>query len=294
MKTIGYINYWKNDNQINDRWFTKLIKENIDNDILEINYTQNPDILICSCFGNINNVDKVKSKIKIFFYGENLNRFPPYNNINLLKSKFDMIIGFIKTNKEHKLYRLPLWMMFYPYYNYKEEDNILKYIENEYNKNRKLKKEGCSLVSHHDRWGQRTKIYNEMIKYTKIYCPSTFKNNMPRIGEKWEDKINFIKQTIYNICPENSEYYEYYTEKIFNALEAGCIPIYWAIDRPEKDIIEEKCYCFVDIKKDISEKINHVINNREEYYLERIFKPEAGKVVSRYYYDIIEGIKERL
>ena len=107
-------------------------------------------------------------------------------------------------------------------------------------------------------------------------------------------KINFIKQTIYNICPENSEYYEYYTEKIFNALEAGCIPIYWAIDKPEKDILDEKCYCFVDVKKDISEKINHVINNKDEYYLERIFKPEAGKVIEKYYNDIIEGIKERL
>ena len=294
MITIGYLNYWQNNNQINDRWFNKFVKENIDNNIKEINYTQNPDILICTCFGNINNVDKIKSKVKIFFYGENLNRFPPYNNINLLKSKFDMIIGFKKTDIKNKIYRLPLWMTYYPYYNYDKEDNILKYIEDEYNKNKNIKKEGCSLVSNHDRGGQRTKIYNEMSKYAKVYCPSNFKNNVKKIGRKPEDKINYIKNTIYNICPENSEFECYHTEKIFHALEAGCIPIYWATDRPEQDIIEEKCYCFVDVKKDISEDIKNVIENREDYYMDKIFKPNAYKVIGKYYNDVINGIKKYL
>ena len=31
---------------------------------------------------------------QLFFYGENLNRFPPYNNDKLLYETFDLIVGF--------------------------------------------------------------------------------------------------------------------------------------------------------------------------------------------------------
>lgn len=62
----------------------------------------NPDILICSCFGNINTIITIKAKIKLFFYEENLERFPPYNNIELLKSTFDIIVGFKYTDKKRE------------------------------------------------------------------------------------------------------------------------------------------------------------------------------------------------
>ena len=31
----------------------------------------------------------------------------------------------------------------------------------------------------------------------------------------------------------------YFTEKIFQSFEGGCIPVYWAVGRPEPDIINE-------------------------------------------------------
>ena len=52
-------------------------------------------------------------------------------------------------------------------------------------------------------------------------------------------KINFIKLSKFTICPENSADPGYCTEKIMHALEAGCIPLYWGIDLPEKDILKE-------------------------------------------------------
>ena len=39
--------------------------------------------------GDIDNVKNCDAKLKIFFSGENLNRFPPYNNLELLRKTFD-------------------------------------------------------------------------------------------------------------------------------------------------------------------------------------------------------------
>ena len=86
------------------------------------------------------------------------------------------------------------------------------------------------MVCRHDRGGQRTAIYNELSKYGKIKSPGAFKKITQSIGPSKKEKIDYISQSIYNICPENSSYEGYHTEKIFQALEAGTIPLYWAID----------------------------------------------------------------
>src|SRR5210317_1180178 len=160
--TISYINYW-NDTH-NDNYFTKFIEENI-GPVKKVNLIENPDILIASCMGNINNVRNIKAKCKLFFYGENLNRYPPYNDDKLLTETFDLIVGFKNTDLSKKQIRFPLWLMYYHYYKYNENDNILTYIQNKYNENvQKQKDIFASIIARHDRGGQRTKIYNELAK----------------------------------------------------------------------------------------------------------------------------------
>jgi len=180
-----------------DRWITTFIETNLNIKLQEINPYSNPDILISSCMGNINNIDKINSTVKIFFYGENLDRYPPYNNLELLKSKFDIILGFKYSNKKEKQFRLPLWMCYYPYYNFNDKDrNIITYLENTYIKNIATKENKCSLIARHDRGGQRLILYNEMRKYVDILCPSKFKKNCNVIGSGNKAKLDFIK----NIC----------------------------------------------------------------------------------------------
>lgn len=283
MIRISYLNYWKD--PYNDRWLSHFIKENI-GDVVHVSPDTNPDILICSVCGNVRDVIKTRAKTKIFFTGENLERFPQYRNINILKKIFHLIIGFNNSRVTENIIRFPLWFMYYPYYNAdNENDNILTYINNSYQKNISSQKTMfASCVSSHDRRGNRTIIYNEMIKYGKVHCPGNFKRNTAPIGKTVNDKINFISKSVYNICPENSEYEGYYTEKIFQALEAGTIPIYWAINKPEKDILNENCYCFVSLKRDeLSCQIEDVVNNRNKYIVNSIFKPGALNVIKGYY-----------
>ena len=298
MITLAYINFWKD--PTNDNYFTEFINENIDS-VKIVNYYEHPDILISSINGDINIIKNSIAKCKIFYYGENLNRFPPYNNEKLLLDTFDLIIGFKYTNLEKKQIRFPLWLMYYKFYNYKPENNLIHYIENRYNENKKKEHKNISttLICRHDRGGQRTKIYNEIVSnnYCNIYCPGTFKHNtIDNLGIKVEDKINYISKSIYNICPENSVFEGYFTEKIFQAFEGGTIPLYWAIDLPEKDLINKNKYCFCDIDNpnELNIQINHAMKN-PDYYLEgNVFTDDAPDIISNYYTTLIKNINIKL
>jgi len=297
MITVSYVNFWKG--PTNDNYFTHFINKNIDT-VQIVNYNNNPDILIASVFGGINIVQNSKAKCKIFYYGENLDRYSPYNNEKLLLDTFDLVVGFKYTNLEKKQIRFPLWLMYYKFYNYKPEHNIIDYIENKYKKN--IKKEYktvfTTLIARHDRGGQRTKIYNEIVNnnYGIVMCPSNLKKNTNSIGSTTEDKVNYISKSIYNICPENSTFEGYFTEKIIQAFEGGTIPFYWAIDLPEKGLINENKYCYCDIDNPIKlkENIKNAIEN-PNYYLEgNVFTDTAPDIISNYYNTLINNIKIKL
>lgn len=294
MIKIAYINFWED--PYNDKYLSNFIKTNLECNIIHVNSNQNPDILIASVNGNINIIDKIKAKCKIFYYGENLNRYPPYNNIELLKSKFHIITGFNYTDKKNKILRFPLWLMYYPFYNFNDkENNIINFIENKYNTNIiKYKSLFATLVARHDNGGQRKLIYNELSKYYKVYCPSNFNNNTKRIGQSQIEKINYISNGLYNICPENSIYQGYTTEKIFQAFEAGTIPLYWGHDLPEKDILNKNKYCFCNINDNniLKQQIKDVVLNKNKYIKGVIFNDNAKNVIETYYNDLINEIKK--
>ena len=290
MLTISYINFW--DQLANDMWFTKFIEHNISTVKCVENY-ENPDILFCSCMGK-KNVNNIKAKCKIFFYGENLNNVPYYNNEKYLYDTYDLILGFKYTNLDKKFLRFPLWLGYYKFYDINTDNNILNHIEIQY-KNNCLKKKNvyASIIARHDRGGQRIKIIKEFEKYGKIMSPAPFYNNTNKIGPSKIDKINYISNSIYNICPENSEFEGYFTEKIFQAFEGGTIPLYWAIDLPEKDIINTNKYCFCNInnKENMKKSIEDVVKFPEKYLKGNLFTNNAKNIVNNYYEDLIYNIK---
>lgn len=301
MITISYINIWIQ--PYKEYYLTKFIEHNIGS-VIWVEPNMNPDILIVSCFGDINNIINLKAKCKIFYYGENLNRYQQYNDEQLLMNTFDLIVGFKYTNLEKKLIRFPLWLIYYNYYDYKSNsgDNLLTYIENKYQENKYKKNKNkennifASLIANHDRDGQRIKICNELSKYGKIMFAGNFNNNTSKIGPTTEHKINYISNSIYNICPENSMFEGYFTEKIFQAFEGGTIPLYWAIDYPEKDMINKNKYCFCNINnvKELQKSIYNVVTYPELYFEGNIFTENAGNIIKEYYETLSYNIKIKL
>lgn len=296
--TVQYINYWKD--PFNDRWLLKFIKHHFPNkNVIEVKNKKSCNILIASINGPISSIKNINAKCKIFFYGENLNRecYRQYNNIDKLQKYFDLIVGFLPTNLEKRIIRFPLWFMYYKFYEMNDtEDNIIDYIRNEREKNKKRKKPIFgSCITRHSRLGIRKAICDQIEKYGRIAYPGKFRKNCS-IGPKQVDKVNFLKMVKYNICPENSKFPGYHTEKIFHALEAGTVPIYWAIDLPEKDIINPGCYQFVNVlnKGLMVKQIKYAVENYDKMQDQQVFRENAKEIVKEYYTVLINQIKKYL
>lgn len=288
---ISFVNF------MSPKYLTNYVENNIGK-TETVPYTSNPDILFVSVFEKIplSKIAITKSKIKIFVSGENLDRFPKYKLENIDKI-FDLIVGFYDTNLDGKIIRFPLWLMYYEYYKWDDQDNILSYIQNKYNENIKKKKSVFgSIVCRHDRGGIRSRIYDELSKYGKINSPSAFKKNTPAIGSTKDDKILYISNSLYHICPENSASEKYFTEKIFHAFEGGTIPLYWAVGYPEPEIINKNKYCFINVNdtKSIQESIRHVTSNRDLYLNGGLFTENAANHIKIFYSTLLNSIVTKL
>ena len=290
---VAYLNWWMLTGSFQDLYLPSYINEMI-TDITIVSPGENPDLLICSLFGPLQNVINCKAKKKIFFTGENLNRrfdtrFSDYKNRELMQKTFDLIIGYEPTNLDKKTIRFPLWITYYGY----EAKKIIDYLESSYKKNKINKTIFGSLVSSHDdHLGYRRSIYNELSKYGQVICPGPLLRNI-NINNGNFDKIQVISNTIYNVCPENSKGEGYCTEKIFQALEGGCIPLYWGDSNPEPELLNENKYCFCpcDNQEKLSETIKNALENKESFLNGPIFKPNAEEILNKYFSDLKEQLE---
>ncbi len=286
---IAYLNYW--DDEINDRYFSKFIEYHLVGlKTKEVSPFENPDIIVCSVFGDLNLISRISAKIKIFYTGENLKRnlYREFQNIRILQNIFDLIIGFHDTDVKNKLLSFPLWLQYYPFYSAKEDETIVSYIEKQHILNRRIHKDKfCTLIARHDRTGIRTKISKSVAKKGKISYGGTFHlvqfqsdHYVVPYGSK--EKVNYIKTSKYNICPENSSTKGYCTEKLFEALQAGCIPIYSGHGIPT--VLNKNKIIFY--REDAPEE-EFLQNFQSVYKFDgNVFESNSEDIISNYYEDL--------
>jgi len=292
---ISYINFWPQSYDI-DFWLSNFCKHIFEENIELVHYSKSPDILFCSCFGPMSNIKKTKAKIKVFFTGENVDRdvYNEYSNEKIMKETFNLRLAFHFNDIKNNKLRLPLWLTFY---NFFTTEHFITHMINQRHKNIQNKTSLGSLVCRHDRGRQRMKIMDELIKYGHVVSAGKFNNNCGRIiGPTWNDKLNFLKPSIFNICPENSSRRGYCTEKLFHAFEAGCIPLYWGNDFPEKDLIEKDSYIFVNMENDAIRKqqITNAVKHQKEIIQKPIFTKQAPYVLDSYYSNLKWQLKDKL
>ncbi|MDR3169922.1 MAG: hypothetical protein LBU27_09650 [Candidatus Peribacteria bacterium] len=71
-----------------------------------------------------------------------------------------------------------------------------------------------------------------------------FHNLDETIGEN--DKISFLQQYRFNICPENTLEKGYVTEKLVDAIQGGCVPIYRGmLDEWDKQIFNKEAIIYI-------------------------------------------------
>jgi hypothetical protein len=102
------------------------------------------------------------------------------------------------------------------------------------------KKFGC-LINRHDDGNTRINIYKLLNTINNnIECPGQLLNNCSNKLINEIGNVEYIKQFIFNICPENfkTKFNGYITEKLLNCCLGGGIPIFFG----HFDIVDEKIF----------------------------------------------------
>lgn len=191
-----------------------------------------------------------QSNYKIFYTIENVHvkqsTWIDYNNLLLDCKNIDLSLGFDYI--DHPQYiRFPYWLMttFSSSANYesiKSKCNEINKIQSDF----MIRKKFCAFICRADYFGDRGFFADQISKIATINFPGTFRHNDDDKKMLYNDnKLDYLRQFKFNLCPENSNNEGYVTEKIFDALTAGCIPIYWgANNQPEPNIINKNAVFF--------------------------------------------------
>jgi hypothetical protein len=217
----------------------------------------------------------------------------------MLKSKnIDISIGF--DYLEHKKYiRFPIWLMnlFEPNEtSYKSIKQKCEYW-NSYTEIKERTK-FCSFLSRHDYFGDRSVFYNEISSIGKIDSDGEFMHNNDELKLKFNDnKYEYLKNYKFNLCPENSNYPGYCTEKVFDAIKSGCIPIYWGSDNnPEPEILNHDSILFLTNHGSNDQTVAkiHLLKENTKFYFEFAQQDKFTKQAPDIIFDFFSRLEQKL
>lgn len=285
---VKFYNFWKQ--EIPDMWFYKFL--------------QNCDIInkkkICfySTFGSRNILNHTKGDVNVFFTGENVKRgsHKLYADHFLTNESIDLALGF-ESFEDSRYLRFPLWIM-YMFNPTSNTENIKKrcqelnfpYISH----NRKF---ACHISSE-DQLGLRRKICIGLSQIALVDCAGKTMHNCDELWKEYnDDKHSFISKYKFNICPENSNCAGYVTEKIFQAIAAGCIPIYWgSYNDPETQVLNHNAILFweQDDNNDTLIKTINDLHTSETRYIEFASQPRLTNDAAEYVINEYEQLQSRI
>ena len=206
VKRIKFINFWSSFNT-KSNYFTDLLDE------FEYKYVideDNPNIIISSVFyssPSAANILKYNSFRKIFYTPENIR----------LHKLADLNLTFDHTNMYNNI-RFPTWLRCM------DPPSPIMNLNNETKRvltPKKTEKFCCFVYS--KKIIARNKFCKQLSLYKKVDCGGGCLNN---VGGKVKNKIKFQSKYKFAIAFENSAYPGYCTEKIIDAYNSNCIPIY--------------------------------------------------------------------
>jgi alpha(1,3/1,4) fucosyltransferase len=171
-----------------------------------------PDILLVNCYGQ-SAIGRTKA-IKVGYYTENL--APDLTNFDyFFGCEYTQLIGNPRYCK--RVYG-PLTV--YAFEGCADPEKVLA-----------EKTEFCNFIYSH-RVRHRERFYRALSSYRPIRAPGRSMNNcadlVGRADDDWHaSKMAYLRRFKFTIAFENSRRAGYATEKLFDALAADSIPIYW-------------------------------------------------------------------
>ena len=217
----------------------------------EIEFSNDPEFLFCSCFGT---EAYLYDCCKIFITGENI--IPDFN-------LYDYGIGFSNIHFDDRYLRFPLYALYVREFKLAQQKHLADYTTRD---------KFCAIVVSNmkNASSRRAEIVDVLSDYRQVDSGGRYRNN---VGGPVKNKIDFLKSYKFSVAFENTSFPGYITEKIIESWAAGTIPIYWGAP----DIIEEfnpKAYinCTDRNLNDVLEEVKEIDQN-EKLFLEMIRAP---------------------
>jgi hypothetical protein len=278
-------------------WLSKFI---IERGVLKNNSKKT--VSVFSVNGDRFAIDINKSDFKIFYTGENVHvpdsHWEKYNDLLLNKKSINLSLGFDYIEHE-KYLRFPLWLMYF--FNPASDIQAIKTVCENLNHPPISIEERirfCSFICRNDYFGDRIKMFNQINQIEPIDCGGVFMHNDDDLMSKYQDnKLEYLKRYRFNLCPENSNNNGYVTEKIFEAINSGCIPIYWGSDNnPEPDILNKNAVFFIQSNHDSPEIISEIkrLNDNPKLYMEFAEQNRLLNGAPEIIYNFFEALETKL
>ena len=259
-----------------------------------------PTIEYFSVFGERQDIKKSKAKVKIFWTGEDVeNNFSSFRDNCVCDS--DLSLGFTPPHKvlSSNYLRYPLWLLYY-FGNLRTKDELKIAIDN-FNSKQFDKTKFCSLVASHDTNGIRTKLIKCISPIEKVSSAGKFLHNDDSLINAFSiSKEEYLKQFMFNICPENISVEGYTTEKIFQSFDAGCIPIYFgSANIPEKEVINPESYILLSDNSqnsnfdEVYDKVKTLWQSKSAYK-DFMSKPRLLPSSVDFIYNLNQEVKSRI
>jgi hypothetical protein len=236
-----------------------------------------------------------RSDYKIFVARENLHRpnWQHYNDLLLNEKWVDLIVGFDYLQRKNYI-RFPLWLMwiFKPTDSFEDIKKTCEKINSKSNFAYDSRKFCAFLSSHIDVW--RREIVDEFAEIDKIDCDGRLFHNNDELKTKFHDnKSEYLRNYRFNLCPENSDAEGYCTEKLFEAVYSGCVPIYWgAKQNPEPNIFNQDAIIFIKLgekNREAVEKVKYLNENRDAclaFASQPRLKENAAEIIWNYFTEL--------
>ena len=189
-----------------DNFFYHLLRERF-----KVVLSDQPQFLIYSDYGDVH---KLHTCVKIYFTVESF--LPDFREC-------DYAFTCHELNDPRNL-RLPLYVL------YGNPESLL-HDQVDWEKVLAAKTGFCSFLASNKNFRktrQRIDFFHRLAKYKKIDSGGQVLNNLGHTVPGWSaGKIEFLKAYKFNIAFENKSLPGYTSEKIFEAMQAKCLPIYW-------------------------------------------------------------------
>lgn len=235
---ISYLNFWEQ-GPIDQTWFYHFLQRPA------LKHLNPSGLTFLSVFGRPELAQKISGP-KVFFTGENLANYPAY--ADHLLGKVDLALGFANLPTPGYL-RFPLWLLdlFPPEADLAGIQHRLDEMAEARNNLTKRPHFAC-FIARHDNNGLRKALSDVAEQVAPVDYAGIWRHNTSfTLAPGYTHKLNLLKSYRFHLCPENSNASGYVTEKIWHALAAGCIPVYWGSDnQPEPGIINPEAILFYD------------------------------------------------